>query len=93
MGTVYVAEIKSITDRNEEGQLRLGLGQVLRNRHRLRALGHRRVVAVLVPERGPGDPTWRDLCDDLGVALVSKDEIESAPAEVLARLVNGVPTN
>src|SRR5262249_26204524 len=30
-GTVFVAEIKSITDANEEGQLRLGLGQVLRN--------------------------------------------------------------
>ena len=31
-GTVFVAEIKSITDDNEEEQLRLGLGQVLRYR-------------------------------------------------------------
>jgi hypothetical protein len=29
-GTVFVAEVKSITDQNEEEQLRLGLGQVLR---------------------------------------------------------------
>ena len=31
-GTVYVAEVKSRTDQNEERQLRLGLGQVLRYR-------------------------------------------------------------
>lgn len=35
-GTIFVAEVKSITDDNEEEQLRLGLGQVLRYRHRLR---------------------------------------------------------
>lgn len=29
-GTVFVAEVKSVTDANEEEQLRLGLGQVLR---------------------------------------------------------------
>jgi hypothetical protein len=33
-GTVFVAEVKSVTDQNEEGQLRLGLGQVLPNRQR-----------------------------------------------------------
>jgi hypothetical protein len=35
-GAVYVAEVKSITDLNEEKQLRLGLGQVLRYRWLLR---------------------------------------------------------
>ena len=55
--TVYVAEVKSITSGNEEAQLRLGLGQVLRYRQRLLALGHDRVVAVLVPEREPRDPS------------------------------------
>jgi hypothetical protein len=29
-GAVYVAEVRSITDRNEEKRLRLGLGQILR---------------------------------------------------------------
>jgi hypothetical protein len=78
-GTVFVAEVKSITDQNEEGQLRLGLGQVLRNRHRLRQLGHTHVVAVLVPERAPRDPTWNDLCQELGVVLLSRDELDDAP--------------
>jgi hypothetical protein len=55
--TVFVAEVKSINDDNEEEQLRLGLGQVLRYRQRLSALGHERVVAVLVPERQPRDPS------------------------------------
>lgn len=78
-GTVFVAEVKSITDDNEEEQLRLGLGQVLRYRHRLQALGHDHVVAVLAPERAPRDSTWRDLCDDVGVVLLARDAIERAP--------------
>lgn len=78
-GTVFVAEIKSITDANEEGQLRLGLGQVLRNRQRLRALGHEPVVAVLVPERAPRDVAWRELCDELGVVLLAGEELQRAP--------------
>ena len=78
-GTVFVAEIKSITDDNEEEQLRLGLGQVLRYRHRLRKLGHERVVAVLVPERPPRDPSWSELCQELGVVLLGRNELERAP--------------
>ena len=78
-GTVFVAEIKSITDDNEEEQLRLGLGQVLRYRHRLARLGHDRVVAVLVPERAPRDSSWGELCDELGVALLARNNIERAP--------------
>jgi hypothetical protein len=78
-GTVFVAEVKSITEQNEEGQLRLGLGQVLRNRHRLRGLGHAHVVAVLVPERAPRDPAWNDLCQELGIVLLSRDELDDAP--------------
>lgn len=77
-GSVFVAEIKRMTDENEEGQLRLGLGQVLRNRHRLQALGHEHVVAVLVPERAPRDPSWRELCEELGVALLSRDDFHLA---------------
>ncbi len=79
-GTVFVAEVKSVTDQNEEEQLRLGLGQVLRYRYRLRELGHERVVAVLVPERTPRDPSWVDLCHELGVVLLGRNEIERVPA-------------
>lgn len=66
---VFVAEVKSITPTNEERQLRLGLGQVLR----YRALLHRRyddVRAVLAVERAPADRSWIDLCQDLGVLLL-----------------------
>lgn len=79
-GTVFVAEVKSITSENEEHQLRLGLGQVLHYRQRLAALGHDRVVAVLVPERQPRDPSWRELCQDLGVVLLCRNEFKRAPA-------------
>jgi hypothetical protein len=78
-GTVFVAEVKSITDDNEEEQLRLGLGQVLRYRHRLRGLGHDHVVAVLAPERAPRDSSWGDLCHELGVVLLARNEIGRAP--------------
>jgi hypothetical protein len=79
-GTVFVAEVKSTTADNEENQLRAGLGQVLRYRQHLSALGHDRVVAVLVPERQPRDPSWRVLCQDLGVVLLCRNEFERAPA-------------
>jgi hypothetical protein len=79
-GTVFVAEVKSTTAGNEENQLRVGLGQVLRYRQHLSALGHDRVVAVLVPERPPHDPSWRVLCQDLGVVLLCRNDFERAPA-------------
>jgi len=68
-GKLFVAEVKSVTDQNEESQLRLGLGQVLRYRHQMCA-GETPVIAVLVPERRPTDPRWMELCDSLGVRLV-----------------------
>ncbi len=67
--SVFVAEIKSTTTANEERQLRLGLGQVLR----YRALLQRRynaVRAVLVAEQPPADHSWVELCDELDVLLV-----------------------
>jgi hypothetical protein len=70
-GVAYVAEVKSITDLNEERQLRLGLGQVLRYRSLLRAQVPGKVQAVLVPERDPRDQSWQRLCDDLDVILTS----------------------
>jgi hypothetical protein len=78
-GTVFAAEVRNITDDNEEEQLRLGLGQVLRCRHRLERLGHERVAAVLIPERSSRDASWADLCRELQVALISGKELERAP--------------
>jgi hypothetical protein len=68
-GVVFVAEVKSITAANEEKQLRLGLGQVLRYRQILQSLGMK-VVPVLVPEKEPSEAGWIDLCNELSVRLV-----------------------
>ncbi len=66
-GTLYIAEVKSLTASNEERQLRLGLGQVLRYRQRA---SDPRPVAVLVTERRPTDESWLRLCEQLQVQLV-----------------------
>jgi hypothetical protein len=65
---VFVAEVKSITATNEEKQLRLGLGQVLRYAHQLG--GGPSVTPVLVVERCPRDSSWVSLCERLGVILL-----------------------
>jgi hypothetical protein len=65
---LYVAEVKSTTTSNEEKQLRLGLGQVLRYRHLL--AGDQDVRAVLVAESEPRDPSWLATCRAVGVYLV-----------------------
>jgi hypothetical protein len=66
---LYVAEVKSLTLANEERQLRLGLGQVLRYVH-LVAGQAAEVRPVLAVERRPSDETWLHLCESLGVTLV-----------------------
>jgi len=66
--TVFVTEVKSLTDTNEERQLRLGLGQVLRYRHLMSAAGLH-VTPVLATERPPRDDSWIVLCRSLGVVL------------------------
>ena len=85
--TTYVAEVKSTTYRNEERQLRLGLGQVLRYRSILSAALGRPVSAVLVPERTPRDSTWETTCEDVGVALLPRDRLGAR----LARLIDAAP--
>jgi hypothetical protein len=66
---MQVAEVKSLTAQNEETQLRLGLGQVLRYKHEVARLTGQLTVAILVGERRPSDAVWQDLCYDLGVIL------------------------
>lgn len=67
-GSIFVAEVKSLTPGNEEKQLRLGLGQVLRYAQQL--AGGIPVVPVLAVERCPSDSSWEYLCKRLGVILV-----------------------
>jgi hypothetical protein len=73
-GVVYVAEVKSTTPRNEERQLRLGLGQVLRYQSLLRRQGFE-VRSVLVAEHAPRDLSWQVLCEELGVILVTPENL------------------
>ncbi|MFG1902793.1 hypothetical protein [Micromonospora carbonacea] len=77
-GNQFIAEVKSIDDRNHVDQLRLGLGQVLEYRHRLAAAGLP-AMPVLVVSRLP-DPTWREVCAANGVLLLAGDEEATWPA-------------
>jgi hypothetical protein len=67
-GEAWVAEVKSLTRKNEERQLRLGLGQLLRYRDLLGPAGAP-AKALLMAEREPRDTTWASLCTSLGVLL------------------------
>jgi hypothetical protein len=73
-GKLWVAEIKSLTRKNEERQLRLGLGQVLRYRSLFAPAG-RPVQAVLFAERRPRDPSWSTLCESLEVILAWPENV------------------
>ena len=67
-GVTFVVEVKSLTKRNEEQQLRLGLGQVLRYQHLLASRGDT-IRAHLVVEREPTDGSRATLCEALAVVL------------------------
>jgi hypothetical protein len=67
--TAFVAEIKSITRKNEERQLRLGLGQVLSYAHLLSWPHVEIAIPVLVVEHEPHDSYWLSLCARHGVML------------------------
>lgn len=66
--TAWIAEVKSLTESNEDRQLRLGLGQVLSYAYLVDwgAVANRPVLAV---ERKPSAPHWPDLCASHGVKL------------------------
>ncbi len=92
-GETWVAEVKSITPDNEERQLRLALGQVLRYRHALAATTGRPARPVIAAEAEPSDPTWRRLCSELGVALIDPAEFEDfARSTASAAHGDGAPT-
>ena len=71
----WVAEVKSLSSSNEEKQLRLGLGQVLRYQDTLKRHQALPVGAVLMVEREPTDSTWLNLCEGLGVLLLWPDRL------------------
>jgi hypothetical protein len=71
-----IAEIKSMSATNEEKQLRLALGQVLRYAHLLEKAG-REVRRLVVTERKPQDASWMELASSLGVTLSWPEAFES----------------
>jgi hypothetical protein len=64
-----VVEVKSLTNANESGQIRLGLGQVLHFQHILELAGEPS-RAVLAVESEPSGPEWLGLCARHDVQLV-----------------------
>ncbi|MFI1718878.1 hypothetical protein [Streptomyces litmocidini] len=67
---VFIAEVKSLSDANEDQQIRLGIGQILDYAHQLKlARTHGLVRPVLVLERQPGDPRWVSLASESGILL------------------------
>ena len=74
--TLHLCEVKSLTDANEESQLRLGLGQLLSYRHRTKVdhwEGVTDIRGVLAVERPPGCSDWVDICSANGVTLTWPD--------------------
>ena len=72
--TAFVAEVKSVTEENEERQLRLGLGQVLSYAHLLDWPGVEEVQPVLAVERRPSAEYWEALCKKHCVILTWPEE-------------------
>jgi hypothetical protein len=74
---IWVAEVKSTTLQNEERQLRLAVGQVLRYRQLIESPRHpvRPIIAI---ENAPYDDTWIDLCAKEEIVLVWPEVFEMA---------------
>ncbi len=73
-----IAEVKSITSRNEVGQLQKGLGQLLHNRFKAKRLGIEIGEAYLVAEKEPANSAlWRDLAAAHSVILTWPERFES----------------
>jgi hypothetical protein len=66
----YVCEVKSITDENEESQLRRAIGQVLRYQSQLRA-NSKECFPVVVTDREVSDETWYSVFRENGMILSS----------------------
>ena len=75
-GVAFITEVKSLTEVNEERQLRLGLGQVLSYVHLLRWQHVDAVRPVLAVERQPTNDYWDTLCAEYSVILTWPEAYE-----------------
>jgi hypothetical protein len=65
-----ISEVKSVTAKNEVGQLQKGLGQVLHNRFKARVGGAKKVAAYLIAEREPtNSELWKELTSEQDVVF------------------------
>jgi hypothetical protein len=69
---LWVVEVKSITEHNEERQLRMAFGQVARY---CQAMGDAGIATkpVVAVETHPYDESWIDLCNEKGIVLIWPD--------------------
>ena len=79
-GVQWVAEVKSLTIKNETHQLRLGVGQVIEFRSRVRSLfPGETVMAALVVEREPSDvDLWTSVCQETDLRLAWPGNLKKA---------------
>lgn len=75
-GVAFITEVKSLTEANEDRQLRLGLGQVLTYVHLLDWPHVDAVRAVLAVEQQPTADYWETLCAEHGVILTWPEAYE-----------------
>lgn len=75
-GVAFVVEVKSLTEANEEKQLRLGLGQLLSYVHLLDWEDAETVRGVLAVERQPTADYWSTLCAEHDVMLTWPEAFE-----------------
>ena len=68
--SIFVCEVKSLSAINEERQLRMAIGQVIRYRQKLSAKGYEPVRAVIAAEHPPSDKSWEELSQSEGILLV-----------------------
>lgn len=83
----WVVEVKSLSKTNEEKQLRLGLGQVLRYQDTLRRHQALPVEAVLMVERKPTDTSWLELCGRIGVKLLWPERLRDVFGDRRAKVL------
>lgn len=93
-GVAFIGEVKSLTDENETGQIRLAIGQVLDYVHRLDSLrkadslpphwkGLCAVRGVVAVERRPTKSEhWMSLCEKQGIILTWPDEYDDTLADM-----------
>jgi hypothetical protein len=75
-GVLFVTEAKSLTSTNQDGQLRLGIGQVLDYREQYREMGlWDSIQAVLLVESAPRSRRWEGVCAANDVILAWPDEL------------------